>query len=80
MTYNDILPFLDSNHNAMVVTFRRDGSAQTSIATCGPYQGGVAFTTTADRAKLANLRRNPRSTHSCIQAGLVQLHHGGRHS
>ena len=62
MTYNDILPFLGSNHNAMVVTFRRDGSAQTSIATCGPYQGAVAFTTTADRAKLANLRRNPRST------------------
>lgn len=31
-----------------------------SIVTCGPYREGVAFTTTADRAKLLNLRRNPR--------------------
>ena len=30
--------------------------------TCGPYQGGVAFTTTGDRAKLFNLRRDPRCT------------------
>ena len=31
-----------------------------SIITCGPLQDGVAFTTTEDRAKLKNLRRNPR--------------------
>jgi PPOX class probable F420-dependent enzyme len=31
-----------------------------SIITCGPYQDGVAFSTTEDRAKLRNLRRNPR--------------------
>jgi PPOX class probable F420-dependent enzyme len=31
-----------------------------SIVTTGAYQDGVAFTTTEDRAKLGNLRRNPR--------------------
>ena len=62
MTFDDILPFLNANHNGVVVTFRRSGSAQMSIVTCGPYDGGVAFTTTADRAKLSNLRRDPRCT------------------
>jgi PPOX class probable F420-dependent enzyme len=33
-----------------------------SIVTCGPYRDGVAFTTTEDRAKLRNLRRDPRCT------------------
>ena len=31
-----------------------------SIITVGPYQEGVAFTTTEERAKLHNLRRNPQ--------------------
>lgn len=31
-----------------------------SIVSCGLYRDGVAFTTTNDRAKLLNLRRNPR--------------------
>ena len=54
--------FLTENHNAAVTTFRRNGAAQMSIVTCGIYGDGVAFTTTADRAKLRNLRRNPRCT------------------
>ena len=62
MTFEDILPFLEANHRGVVVTFRRSGAAQISIVTCGPYVGGVAFTTTGDRAKLANLRRDPRCT------------------
>ena len=31
-----------------------------SIVTVGAYRDGVAFTTTEDRAKLNNLKRNPR--------------------
>ena len=31
-----------------------------SIITCGPLRDGVAFTVTFDRAKLLNLKRNPR--------------------
>ena len=60
MTYDDIIPFLERNHEAVVVTRRRSSAAQMSIVTCGPYDGGVAFTTTADRAKLPNLTRDLR--------------------
>ena len=62
MTFDDILPFLEMNHQGVVTTFRRNGAAQMSIVACGPYQEGVAFTTTKGRAKLANLRRDPRCT------------------
>ncbi|SVA60150.1 uncharacterized protein METZ01_LOCUS113004 [marine metagenome] len=34
--------------------------AQISIVTCGAYRDGVAFSTTADRAKLLNLERDAR--------------------
>ncbi len=52
--------FAAKNHLGVLTTFRRDGAAQMSIENCGPFRDGVAFTTTADRAKLINLRRNPR--------------------
>ena len=54
--------FLTRNHNGALTTFRRNGAAQMSIVTCGIYGDGVAFTTTEDRAKLRNLRRDPRCT------------------
>ena len=54
--------FLAQNHNGALTTFRRNGAAQMSIVTCGIYDDGVAFTTTEDRAKLRNLRRDPRCT------------------
>ena len=54
--------FLTNNHNGALTTFRRSGAAQMSIVTCGIYGDGVAFTTTEDRAKLRNLRRDPRCT------------------
>ena len=60
MTFDDILPFLNANHNGVVVTFRRSGSAQMSIVTCGLIQQGVAFSTLQGSAKYANLRRDPR--------------------
>jgi PPOX class probable F420-dependent enzyme len=52
--------FVSSNHSAVLTTFRKNGAAQMSIVTAGPFRDGVAFTTTADRAKLHNLRRDPR--------------------
>ena len=55
-----ITEFVSENHQAVLTTFRRNGSAQMSIVTVGAYGGGVGFTTTEDRAKLHNLRRNPR--------------------
>ena len=62
MTFDEILPFLESNHNAVAVTFRKSGAAQASVILCGPYKGGVAFTTPTGRAKLVNLLRDPRCT------------------
>ena len=54
--------FLTDHHNGALTTFRRNGAAQMSIVTCGLHGDGVAFTTTADRAKLRNLRRDSRCT------------------
>ncbi len=54
--------FLSRNHNGALTTFRRSGAAQMSVVTCGLFGDGVAFTTTADRAKLVNLRRNAGCT------------------
>ena len=39
MTFDEILPFLESNHNAVAVTFRKSGAAQASVILCGPYAG-----------------------------------------
>ncbi len=52
--------FVAEHHRGVLTTFRRNGAAQMSIITCGPFRDGVAFTTTADRAKLRNLERDPR--------------------
>lgn len=52
--------FAAENHNAVLTCYRRSGAPQMSIVTSGPYGDGVAFTTTEDRAKLHNLRRNPQ--------------------
>ena len=60
MLPENVRAFASQNHQAVLTTFRKDGGAQMSIVAAGPYRDGVAFTTTADRAKLANLRRNPR--------------------
>ncbi len=60
MLSESVREFVGSTHRGVLTTFRRDGAAQMSIVTCGPYRDGVAFTTTADRAKLINLRRNSR--------------------
>lgn len=60
MLTDNTTEFLSANHQAVLTTFRRDGGAQMSIITVGPYRDGAAFTTTEDRAKLWNLRRNPR--------------------
>ena len=51
--------FVSQNIHGVITTFRKNGAAQMSIISCGPFRDGVAFTTTGDRAKLRNLIRNP---------------------
>ncbi len=60
MLPENLRAFVAETRRGVLTTFRRSGGAQMSIVTCGPYREGVAFTTTANRAKLLNLRRNPR--------------------
>lgn len=60
MLSENLRAFVAETRRGVLTTFRRNGGAQMSIVTCGPYREGVAFTTTAHRAKLLNLKRNPR--------------------
>ena len=60
MLPQNVIEFVSANHQAVLSTFRRDGAAQMSIVTVGPYGDGAGFTTTEDRAKLHNLARNSR--------------------
>ena len=60
MLPENIKAFVAETNRGVLTTFRRDGAAQMSIITCGPYKDGVAFTTTAERAKLLNLQRDSR--------------------
>ena len=60
MLTDPIRTFVAETRRGVLTTFRRSGAAQMSIVTCGPYRDGVAFTTTADRAKLLNLKRDAR--------------------
>ena len=52
--------FASENNKGVVTTFRKSGAAQLSIVVCTPLGDGIAFTTTEDRAKAINLRRDPR--------------------
>ena len=59
MVSDKVRDFVSQNHHAVLTTFRGNGAAQMSIVSVGPYGGGVAFTTTAGRAKLGNLQGTP---------------------
>ena len=52
--------FLSVHHDAVLSTLRSSGDIQLSIVTVGPVENGAAFTTTEERAKLINLKRNPK--------------------
>ena len=60
MIPDNLKDFIAKNNKAVLSTFRKDGNAQLSIVVVGPHDDGAAFTTTADRAKLINLKRDSR--------------------
>ncbi len=62
MLADNVQEFLSTNHKSVLTTYRKNGNAQMSIIVVGPYRGGAAFTTTANRAKLRNLKRDARCT------------------
>jgi PPOX class probable F420-dependent enzyme len=56
----ELLAFVRPRHRATMVTRRRDGSPQMSPVTCGLDSAGrIVVATYPQRAKAANLRRDP---------------------
>mgnify|MGYP001262465079 CR=1 FL=1 len=56
----NIITFLEKNHMGVMTTFRENGMPQLSIVSVGLFKEGVAFSTTQNRAKLGNLKRNQK--------------------
>jgi len=58
-----LLDFLRPRHHAILMTTRRDGRPQASPNTCGvDADGRIVISTYPERAKAANIRRDPRVT------------------
>jgi PPOX class probable F420-dependent enzyme len=58
---DELLDFIRTRHNAIVMTTRADGRPQASPATCGiDGQGRIVVATYPERAKTRNARRDPR--------------------
>ena len=57
---NNVKQFTTENHMGVLTCFRKNGMPQMSVVTFGAYRDGVAFSTTAGRAKLLNLQRDAR--------------------
>lgn len=63
MTPDEARAFIRSNHRAVMVTRRRDGSVQTSPVLAGVDDGGnVVVSSRGVTAKTHNVRRDPRMT------------------
>jgi PPOX class probable F420-dependent enzyme len=58
-----LLEFIRPRHQAILLTFRADGSPQASPVTCGVDSAGrVVVSTYPERAKTANARRSGRAS------------------
>ena len=56
-----LLDFVRPRHNAILMTTRADGRPQSSPVTCGvDTEGRIVISTYPERAKTANVRRDPR--------------------
>ena len=62
MLAEHIQAFAKDNHHGVLTTFRMSKAAQMSIVTCGPVTNGVGFSSTLDKAKIANLLRDNSCT------------------
>lgn len=65
---DELLDFLRPRHRGLMVTHRSDGRLQVSPVTCGvDGDGRVVVSTYPRRAKVRNIRRDPRVT-MCVQS------------
>src|ERR1022692_1378183 len=60
VTRDELLDFISSRHNAIVITTRADGTPQASPVTCGVDDGKIVVATYPERAKTRNARRHPQ--------------------
>lgn len=71
--------FIRENHRAVLATRRRDRSLHLTLVTCGlDGEGRAIISSTEDRVKVKNLRRDPRAS-LCVMpdrffGGGVQVH------
>ena len=69
MDFEDIRPFLEENHRAVVQTIQPNGAVQASVVVCGAYQGHLALASVYPKSrKVRNLRRNPQCTVLAVTA------------
>jgi PPOX class probable F420-dependent enzyme len=62
VTRGELLDFIRTRHQAIVITTRKDGRAQASPVTCGVDDSGrVVIATYPERAKARNARRDPEN-------------------
>lgn len=63
MDIDDAREFVKRNHRAVLCTYRRDGTAQLSPVLVGvDADGRLEISSIEPRAKVRNLRRDPRAT------------------
>ena len=60
MEIADALEFVREHHNAVLLTSRRDGSAQLSPITCDVAGDAIVISTRETALKVKNIRRDPR--------------------
>lgn len=59
----EVIEFIRPRHQMVLTTYRRDGTLQSSPVTGGvDDEGRIVISTYPDRAKAANLRRDPRAS------------------
>jgi PPOX class probable F420-dependent enzyme len=63
VSLDELLDFCRTRHRVVLVTTRQDGTPQASPVSCGvDPQGRFVISTYPERAKVANLRRDPRAS------------------
>ena len=69
MEFEEIRPFLEENHRAVVQTIQPNGAVQASVVVCGAMNGQLVLASVYPRSrKIRNLRRNPQITVLAVTA------------
>ena len=63
MKFEEIVPFLATNHRGVISTQKPNGAMHSSIVVCGAYEGNAAFVSVYPKSqKVKNMRRNSDCT------------------